>query len=55
MIYYINIKTKEHGIETVDEFNSLQEAKESLIEYHRSPDNLYYYISSRSTADWRNR
>ena len=52
---YINIK--ENGkVETLDCFETYEEAKEMLKEYNLSSS--YYntaYISSRSTKEWLNR
>ena len=51
---YINIKV--YGkVETVDEFETMKEAKLMLCEYNISDVMHYYYISSRSTKEWRER
>jgi hypothetical protein len=43
--------TKE--VETVDQFESYQEAKEMLKEYRLSDYSAHYYLSARSTKQWR--
>ena len=49
---YIN--TKQDGkVETVDQFETYEEAKKMRDEYNMSDSYNYYYISSRSTKDWR--
>ena len=51
---YIN--TNHNGkVETVDEFETMKEAKLMLCEYNLSNRSNYYYISSRSTKEWRER
>ena len=51
---YINIKN--NGIvETIDEFKTYKETKLMLKEYSFSDITNHYYISSRSTKDWRAR
>lgn len=58
-MYYINLKTKQHGIETVDEFETRKEALSMLYEYQLSVMDiqcdldLNYYLSTRSTKEWR--
>lgn len=42
-----------HGLETVDEFESLKEAKVMLKEYRLSDSSAHYYISSRACKAWR--
>ena len=49
---YINIKDSD-GIETVDEFPTMKEAMEMLKEYRLGDSYNNYYISSRSTREWR--
>lgn len=59
-MYYINLKTTQHGIETVDEFETRKEALSMLYEYQLSVMDiqcdldLNYYLSTRSTKEWRN-
>ena len=55
MKYFINLRTGAHGIETVDEFETHKETKKMIKEYRISHPNGYYYISSRSTNEWKNR
>ena len=49
---YINIK-QDGKVETVDQFETYEEAKKMRDEYNMSDSYNYYYISSRSTKDWR--
>ena len=51
---YINMKGSE-GIETVDEFETYKEAKRMLVEYQTSDRYNEYYISRRSTREWKER
>ncbi len=51
---YINIKTG-NEVETVDEFETYKEAKEMLKEYRLSDTYNNYYMSNRSTNDWKNK
>ena len=55
MKYFINLRTGAHGIETVDEFETHKETKKMIKEYRISHPTGYYYISSRSTNEWKNR
>ena len=54
-MYYIQRRDKVAGnwntLETVDEFDSLREAKAMLKEYQIA-DCAEYYISSRACKDW---
>lgn len=55
MATYIQLKS-EHGLETVDEFETRKEAREMLAEYRLGdPSGNYYYLSSRACKDWRER
>lgn len=50
---YINSKGSD-GIETIDQFNSLKEAKEMIKEYRLAfGSNYFLYLSQRSTKEWR--
>jgi hypothetical protein len=53
-MHYINTK---HGgaVETVDEFEDRKEARKMLAEYQMSAPYMGYYLSSRSTKEWRER
>ena len=51
---YINGKFG-FGIETVDEFETRAEALKMLIEYRISDTENSYWVSTRSTKDWRER
>ena len=51
---YINLKGT-WGIETVDEFKTYKEARLMLKEYRISDPSGHYYLSQRSTNEWRNR
>lgn len=52
-MFYINFKGS-YGVETVDEFDTMKEAKKMLIEYNMSYGGICY-ISTRCTKEWRNR
>lgn len=54
MANYINTKTSD-GVETVDEFDTYKEAREMVKEYNLSDTYNHYYISQRSTKEWRER
>ncbi len=49
-MYYINIRYN-GAVETVDEFETYKEARLMLIEYRMGDSG--YYISKRSTKEWR--
>ena len=49
---YIQRKDK-NGLETVDEFETRQEAKAMLSEYRMSDPYAHYYISNRPCKDWK--
>lgn len=51
---YINIQT-EHGVETIDEFETNKEAVAMAIEYRLAYQGSGYspYVSSRCTKEWR--
>jgi len=51
---FINIKG-DFGVETIDEFKGFQEGKTLIKEYRISDKYNYYYISQKSTNEWRNR
>lgn len=40
-------------IETVDEFETLKEAKKMLAEYQMSDPSAYYYLSRRPCKEWK--
>ncbi len=42
-----------HGLETVDQCETLKEARYLLNEYRLTDTYAEYYISSRATRDWR--
>ncbi len=48
---YINTRTS-YGIETVDEFDTLKEAREMLTEYRISSQDMELYLSTRCTKAW---
>ena len=55
MTVYINVK-EDHNVETVDEFETREEAKKMLAEYHMVGG--YFrdaYLSNRPTKEWRER
>lgn len=41
-------------LETVDEFETIKEARLMLAEYRTSDNAAHYYISSRACKEWRN-
>lgn len=45
----------EYGVETVDEFETMKEAREMIVEYKMSDPSASYYISQRSCKDWMER
>jgi len=49
---YINIKNNGE-VETVDEFETRKEARLMIIEYRVADKYHDYYLSSRSTKEWR--
>ena len=49
---YINLKSDKWGVETVDQFETTEEAMEMLAEYQSSHPDGYYFISSTPTQDW---
>jgi len=51
-MYYIQRKGDGH-LETVDEFETLKEAREILIEYTLCDYSGVYYISSRCCKAWK--
>ena len=54
MMKYINMRGPYHaGVETVDQFETYKEARAMLAEYRLSDPYNNYYISSRSTREWR--
>ena len=51
-MYYIN--TKRFGsVETVDEVKTWKEAKYLIKEYRLASLEMGYYLSTRSTKEWR--
>jgi len=51
---YINMK-QDNTVETVDEFETYKEAKAMVKEYNLGDSYNTYYLSQRSTKEWRNR
>lgn len=49
---YINMKSV-YGVETVDEYETYKEARAMIKEYRLSDSSNDYYLSSRSTREWR--
>ena len=41
-----------NGIETVDEFETMTEAREMVKEYQLSDTSATYYVSQRPCKDW---
>ncbi len=53
---YIQRKDNENGqLETVDEFESRNEAKKMLTEYRMSDPLARFYMSMRACKDWRDK
>lgn len=53
---YINMKSPYiDGVETVDEFQSYREDVKMAREYNLSDPSGHYYVSRRSTKEWRKR
>lgn len=50
--YYIQLRSS-YGLETVDEFNGIKEARIMLEEYCLSHPDGSYYISTRCCKAWR--
>ncbi len=53
MTTYINIKNNGE-VETVDVFTTHKEAVEMIKEYRMADSYNNYYLSQRSTKEWRN-
>jgi len=49
---YINMK-KNGIVETIDKFTTYKEAKKMVQEYNLSDSCNTYYLSQRSTKEWR--
>ena len=52
MATYINMR-HDGEVETVDEFETRKEARKMCAEYNSCDRYHEYYVSSRSTKDWR--
>ena len=51
---YINFEHPQWGKETVDEFDSLKEARTALKEYNQLyVEDGHYYLSRRPCANWK--
>ena len=53
-MFYINIKNQ-GKVETVDEFETFEETKAMIKEYQMADYSNQYYISTRSTKEWKKR
>jgi len=51
MAYYIQRKDGKE-LETVDEFETLREAKAMVREYQMADRSAWHYVSSRACKDW---
>lgn len=51
-MHYIQRKDA-HGLETIDEFETLREARAMVAEYQLADSHAHYYISSRACRAWR--
>lgn len=54
MKIYVQMRSPE-GLETIDEFESMSEAKKMLKEYRMADKFNCYYLSSRPCKAWGNR
>ena len=52
-MYYIQMKNRFSGLETVDEFPTYREACKMVREYRMADNQSDYYISSRACHEWR--
>jgi hypothetical protein len=50
-MFYIQRKGNSY-LETVDEFDTKEEARAMLAEYRTSDKSANYYLSSRATRNW---
>lgn len=50
---YVQRKAPNERTETVDEFETREEAKEMLAEYRMSDRSANYTLSNRACKDWR--
>jgi hypothetical protein len=48
---YVQRRDK-HGLETVDQFETMREAKAMIKEYRIADNYGYYYLSSRACKAW---
>ncbi len=53
MTTYINMRVGFTGVETVDEFDTHREAAAMVKEYRLSDPSHDFYLSQRSTNEWR--
>lgn len=51
-MFYINIRNNGQ-VETVDQFDTKKEADEMVKEYNISDSANFYYISTRTNKEWR--
>jgi hypothetical protein len=49
---YIQRKDK-HGLETIDEFETMKEAREMVKEYRIADPYAFYYVSSQPCKEWK--
>jgi RNase H-fold protein (predicted Holliday junction resolvase) len=49
---YINMRTSSYDVETVDEFDTMEEAQAMLKEYQLRNPYVKYHISQRPTNGW---
>ncbi len=52
-MHYINRYEGHQGVETVDQFESMAEARKMLTEYRMADPSAHHRISQRSTKQWR--
>lgn len=51
-MFYIQRKDR-RGLETVDEFETLKEARAMVKEYRASDSSAWYYVSRRACKAWK--
>ena len=52
-MHYINRYWGHQNVETVDQFESMAEARKMLTEYRMADPSAHHRISQRSTKQWR--
>lgn len=55
MPFYIQRRPARNEIETIDEFDTYQEASRMCLEYNQADPTAWHYVSKRATKAWRER